>query len=104
MTRTRILVSNAKKALKRRLGPGTTRYDRFCTEHDIKNRDLAKHSNYTATHHRAVRYGINEPTMDFVAAAVRAVRQIIDNKTITAEQLFDLEGDNDETNSGSNTH
>lgn len=84
----------------KRLGPGTTRYDRFCTARDIKTRALARHSNYAATYHRAVRYGISEPTMEFVADAVRTVRRITGDSTITAEQLFDLEGDDGRQETG----
>ena len=79
---------------RKRLGPGATRYDRFCTARRILNRTLARHSRYSATHHRAVRYGISEPTMKFVAGAVTAVRKVTGDSSITAEQLFDLEGEN----------
>lgn len=79
----------------RRLGPGTTRYDRFCSERGIRCRDLARYSEYTANYHRAVRNGLHDPTMDFVADAVRAVRKITGDSSIMANQLFPLDDDDE---------
>ena len=97
MTNATKQLADAKKLLrKKRLGPGTTRYDRFCQARDIKCRDLARFSGYTSHYHRGVRNGLHVPTMKFVAAAVRAVRKITGDNSITANQLFPLDDDDDE--------
>lgn len=97
MTSERRRVAELKKLLKtKRIGPGTTRYDRFCQAAKLDCRSLARESGYTANYHRSVRHGICEPTLEFVAAALEAVRKLTGDKSITANHLFPLDDENDE--------
>jgi len=69
----------------------TTRFDRFCRRHRIRAGALAKLSGYTTRHINLVRRGTSYPTLEFVAAMVRAARRHTGDASITANQMFELD-------------
>lgn len=70
-----------------------TRFERFCLQRNIETRHLATFSDYTTHHINKVKRGVCSPTIEFVAAMVKAARQHTCDNSITANQMFELDDD-----------